>query len=82
MQLEGTVQDGVVVLDRKDAIPEGTRVEVIPIPANPPPSGTEASDAGRSLWDRLANVVGKGTGLPADASQRVDHCLTHGLPDE
>jgi len=53
---------------------EGTEVEVA--------VRDSKSDAGPSLWDRLKDVVGKADGLPADASTRIDHYLTHGLPKE
>jgi hypothetical protein len=68
MSLTGHVQNGVVVLDTPNALPEGTAVTVEAIKSPP-----EA--AKRSLLDRLGNVVGKADGLPADASQNVDHYL-------
>jgi len=45
---------------------EKYRVEAIEAPPKP---------AKRSLLDRLGDVVGKAEGLPADASQNVDHYL-------
>jgi hypothetical protein len=68
MSLLGHVQNGVVVFDTPNALPEGTlvQVEVLVSPTNPPK---------RSLLDRLGDVVGKAEGLPADASQNVDHYL-------
>ena len=68
MSLTGYVQNGVIVLDTPNALPEGTavKVEAIEAPAIP---------AKRSLLDRLGDVVGKAEGLPPDASQNVDHYL-------
>jgi hypothetical protein len=76
MSFRGHVEKGVVIFDEPTAIPEGTVVEVVVCevsPANVP--------AGPSLWDRLKDVAGKAKGLPRDASTRVDHYLTHGLPE-
>ena len=68
MSLTGHVQNGVVDFDAPNALPDGTAVKVEAIEAR--------SKAGkRSLLDRLGDVVGKAEGLPADASQNVDHYL-------
>jgi len=74
MSLTGHVHNGVVVFDGPPTLAEGTEVEVA--------VRDSKSDAGPSLWDRLKDVVGKADGLPADASTRIDHYLTHGLPKE
>ncbi len=68
MSLTGQVQNGVVVFDTPNALPDGTAVPVEAAEALPKP-------AKRSLLDRLGDVVGKAEGLPADVSQNVDHCL-------
>lgn len=72
MSLTGHVQNGVVVFDGPITLPEGTEVEVA--------VRDSILDCRPSLWDRLHDVVGKADGLPADASTRIDHYLTHGLP--
>jgi hypothetical protein len=75
MSFKGHVENGVVVFDEPATIPEGTVVEVVVrevVQADVP--------VGPSLWDRLKDVAGKANGLPPDASTRVDHYLTHGLP--
>lgn len=74
MSVTGHVQNGVVVLDTPNVLPEGTPVKVEPIAAAIPPKT-------RSLLDRLGDVVGKAEGLPADASQNVDHYL-YGHPKQ
>ena len=68
MSLTGHVQNGVVVFDTPNPFTDGTavKVEAIVPPTNRPK---------RSLRDRLGDVVGKAEGLPADASQNVDHNL-------
>lgn len=75
MSLTGHVQNGVVVFDTPNALPDGTTVQV---EAVVPSTNT----AKRSLLDRLGDVVGKAEGLPPDASARIDHYLRHGLPKE
>ena len=75
MSFRGHVEKGVVVFDEPIAIPEGTVVDVV-VHAT-----SQASiPTGPSLWDRLKDVAGQAEGLPPDASTRVDHYLTHGLP--
>ena len=74
MSMLGHVQDGVVVFDGQVSLPEGTEVEVV--------VRGSSVDSRATLWDRLGDVVGKATGLPADASTRIDHYLTHGLQKE
>jgi hypothetical protein len=68
MSLTGHVQNGVVVFDTPNALPDGTAVKVEEIEAL-------SKAAKRSLLDRLGDVVGKAEGLPPDASQNVDHYL-------
>jgi hypothetical protein len=65
MSVTGHVQNGVVVFDTPNALPDGTTVKVEAIETPPKP-------AKRSLLDRLADHV-------ADASQNVDHYL-YGQP--
>ena len=68
MSFAGHVQNGVVVFDKPNALPEGTPVNVEAIQVAP-------GAAKRSLLERLGDIVGKAEGLPADASQNVDHYL-------
>jgi hypothetical protein len=68
MSFTGHVQNGVVVFDTPNALPDGTPVKVEPIESPVKPTK-------RSLLDRLGNVVGKVDGLPGDAAQNVDHYL-------
>jgi hypothetical protein len=67
MSHTGQVQNGVVVLDNPAALPDGTPVKVEAIESIAAPK--------RSLLERLGDVVGKAEGLPADASQNVEHYL-------
>jgi hypothetical protein len=82
MTVRGKVKNGKVFLDNPRAIPEGTRVEVRPAKKRKPAAKgkrPKAKPTPRSLAERLANVLGKATGLPPDASINHDHYL-YGLP--
>jgi hypothetical protein len=70
MSFEGTVQNGVVVLDDGHQLPEGTRVEVIV---------REAPGAQATLRDRLLKLAGTVDDLPADMARNHDHYI-HGVP--
>ena len=67
MSLTGHVENGVVVFDAPTSLADGTPVTVEPIVAPEIPK--------RSLLERLGDVVGKAEGLPADASQNINHYL-------
>jgi len=82
MTIRGKIKNGKVVLDDPKVFAEGTEVEVRP--AKPRKRSTKAhkprgKSRPRTLAERLANVVGKATGLPADASVNHDHYL-YGTP--
>jgi hypothetical protein len=69
MQYEGHVAGGVIVLDDKAGLPEGTRVRVEPIGSAQP----------QTLAERFQNVIGKAGGLPEDMAAQHDHYI-HGSP--
>lgn len=71
MQYEGHVVGGVVVLDDNPALPEGTRVRVVPLPAH-----QECT-----LADKFSNVIGKAIDLPEDLAAEHDHYI-HGSPKQ
>ena len=82
MAVRGKIKNGKVVLDDPRALAEGTEVEVRPAKKRKPAAKgkrPKAKGQPRSLAERLANVVGKATGLPPDASVNHDHYL-YGLP--
>jgi hypothetical protein len=83
MTVRSKIKNGKVLLDDPKALPEGTEVEVRPVkkPRKPAQAAkpAKAKKRPRSLAERLANVIGKATGLPPDASVNVDHYL-YGLP--
>lgn len=60
MELEGVVHDGVIVPDDAAALPEGTRVRIIP------------KEAG-SFGERFARFKGAVSGLPSDLAEQHDH---------
>ncbi|HEY2416034.1 MAG TPA: hypothetical protein VGI40_27580 [Pirellulaceae bacterium] len=68
MEFEGHVAGGVIVLDGNAALPEGTRVQIVPLAAPEP-----------TLADKFKNVIGKATSLPSDMASQHDHYI-HGSP--
>jgi hypothetical protein len=82
MAVRGKVKNGKVFLDDPKALPDGTEVEVQPVKKRKPAAKTRRPRTNRrtrSLAERLANVMGKATGLPPDASVNHDYYL-YGLP--
>ena len=70
--IRGRVQNGVVVLEGRAALREGTEVSVEPIPK----TVKKSKAAKRPTVSRaLANLAGKAKGLPPDAAQNIDHYL-------
>ena len=70
MLLEGTMQNGTIVLDQPSSIPNGERVEVEVRPV---------AKAASPLGAMLLRHAGKAVGLPADMADQHDHYL-HGTP--
>lgn len=70
MDLMGTIQNGVVVLENAPALQDGTRVRVTVDP-------TEADCA--SLRELLLKHAGTAKGLPSDMADQHDHYI-HGKP--
>lgn len=63
MELEGVVQNGVVVPDDASALPEGTRVRITSaVPDTPPTFGK-----------RFAQFKGVVPDLPADMAEQHEH---------
>ena len=71
MTYRGHVRNGTVVLDEPAALEEGAevRVEIVDRPLRP------LGSARISLAERLASVIGKAEGLPADWSEDHDAYL-------
>jgi hypothetical protein len=69
MEYEGTIKNGVVVIENGAALPEGTRVRVVPV--------TEVLR--ETLGQRLLRFSGTAKGLPPDMARNHDHYL-HGAP--
>jgi hypothetical protein len=68
--LEGTVRNGVIVLDRPQDLPEGARIEVVVKPS---------AQSALQLTEMLMRHAGKAVGLPDDLAAQHDHYL-HGTP--
>jgi hypothetical protein len=63
MELEGVVQNGVIVPDDASTLPEGTRVRISPVPQETP----------RPFGERFSQFRGVVSGLPADLAKQHDH---------
>jgi hypothetical protein len=82
MTARGKIKNGKVVLDDPKAFADGTEVEVRPAKSRKPaakPRKPKNTARPRTLAERFANVIGKATGLPPDASVNHDHYL-YGAP--
>ncbi len=65
MELEGVVQNGVIVVDGAVPLPEGTRVKiVVEMPPRKP-----------TLAERLLRHAGTVPGLPPDLAEQHDHYI-------
>ncbi len=75
MRLEGTVHDGVIVLNEPERLPEGAVVE-FEVKAI-----TAATRSGRkpTLAERLLKHAGTVPDLPSDLAEQHDHYI-HGTP--
>lgn len=69
MIFRGHIQNGVVVFDEQVPLPEGTEVQVEPLPAPERPTWAE----------QFADIIGKVPDLPPDMAQQHDHYI-HGTP--
>jgi len=72
MPYTGVVQDGVIVLENGDSLPEGTRVRV---------EALEPEPEAETLGQTLLKFAGKAQGLPSDMAEHHDHYL-HVRPKE
>ena len=61
MKYRGRIEHGVVVLDEPNSLPEGTRVEVVPV-----------SSPYQRPGEALEKLAGKARDLPTDLAQRHD----------
>ena len=72
MSFPGTVQNGVIVLDNLQHLPDGTRVEVVL---------HEESAKKPTLRERLIKLAGTVDDLPSDMARNHDHYI-HGAPKQ
>jgi hypothetical protein len=63
MELAGVVHNGVIVPDDTTALPEGTRVRIIPITPETP----------KAFGERFSRFNGALPGLPADLADQHEH---------
>jgi hypothetical protein len=72
MELKGTVQNGVIVVDSPEPLAEGTKVTIV-IEASGEPSRK------LTLRERLLKLAGTVDDLPPDMARNHDHYI-HGAP--
>jgi hypothetical protein len=77
MVYRGRVQDGVVVLEGRVRLKEGTAVSVRPLRTAARPSRRQKQPP--TLYERYKRFIGKANSLPPDASINHDHYL-YGAP--
>ena len=63
MELEGVVHNGVIVPDDATALPEGTRVRILPA----------TGDGPKPFGQRFARFKGAAAGLPPDLADQHEH---------
>ena len=78
MDLEGTVQNGVIVPEGECTLPEGTKVRITP-------SQADRLEASPTIWEKLRQLAEKYESLPcdlpSDLSINHDHYL-YGTPKQ
>ena len=79
MTYRGHVQNGTIVLDGPAKLPEGSQVEVHPLP--PPAKRAPTAKKGRvpTVADRLRPLIGCLKGYPSDMAENHDH-YAYGAP--
>jgi hypothetical protein len=77
MTYRGKIKNGVVVLDKRAHLPEGTTVTVRPLKGRT--VAEKKSKRQPTLYERLKPFIGVADDLPPDASINVDHYL-YGAP--
>ena len=75
MSYKGTVAGGVIVLDAKAKLPDGTKVEVHPV--KKPVRSSNLSP--RARLAKLDRIIAQMPPLPADFAAEHDHYI-HGTP--
>lgn len=72
MTYRGHVENGVILLEDAPTLPEGAELEIRVVAEE---LAEPQDQAVPSLYERLRPVIGMAKGLPADASENVDHYL-------
>ncbi len=80
MEIRGKVSHGVVILDKSDALPDGTvvRVEAVQEPAL---EEADPPQEGKTLAERFRHLIGCIKDLPPDFARNHDHYL-HGMQEK
>lgn len=81
MTYRGHVEDGKIVVEDDVDLPEGTRVEVTPVPGKAGGRSRGPKKGKLTVSCRLLKYAGKARGLPPDAARNLDHYL-YGHPKQ
>jgi hypothetical protein len=73
MTYRGRVKNGVIVLERAKALPEGAEVSIRPLKTEQKPA--KAAKRPNGARKGLLKLAGKAKDLPADAARNLDHYL-------
>jgi hypothetical protein len=79
MVLRGHIENGAIVLDDPQTLPEGAAVEVVIVPPALLATDKVEEQEIPTLFERLKPFIGRLDGLPPDASINHDHYL-YGTP--
>ena len=70
MEIEGTVQNGVVVLESESSLPDGTRVKVMAAGSSQLILPTH--------YELFRDIIGQAQGLPEDMAMNHNHYIRGG----
>jgi hypothetical protein len=76
---QGTVQNGVIILEGGACLPDGTTVTIVPSLGNQLRDESETSTIGKELAELGRWAEMQTCNLPSDLAKNHDHYL-HGLP--
>jgi hypothetical protein len=79
MTYRGQVKNGVIRLDPKVKLPNGTTVSVRLLKSSPKRTRPRPKKQPPSLYEMLKPFIGIADGLPSDMARNHDHYL-HGTP--
>jgi hypothetical protein len=74
MVFQGHIENGVAIFDEPAGLPDGMKVQIVPIV-----DAAVSASSGKTLAERFKDIVGAAKNLPEDMAENHDHYL-HGTP--